>query len=168
MPETTPAVDTSAPITEAWLRAVGFKWHQLDRQPTRQWLLWLDRNTEDLGLELAYAGDHFRDWFCWLRADTAGRYHRFIHVRHVRTIGEVIALVEALSGQDWDPRNHIGGSLRTPEAADRWRAEGERLDRQFLRTATPWHAIERDDSRGGALPEHLQSHADVSADREST
>ncbi len=28
-------------ITEDWLYAVGFRWHQLDRQPNKQWLLWL-------------------------------------------------------------------------------------------------------------------------------
>lgn len=29
------------PITEEWLKSVGFKWHQLDRRPEKQWLLWL-------------------------------------------------------------------------------------------------------------------------------
>jgi hypothetical protein len=26
-------------ISEDWLRSVGFKWHQIDRQPSRHWVL---------------------------------------------------------------------------------------------------------------------------------
>jgi hypothetical protein len=29
----------SEPITEEWLKAVGFRWRQIDRQPSKQWLL---------------------------------------------------------------------------------------------------------------------------------
>jgi hypothetical protein len=29
------------PITEEWLREVGFRWYQFDLQPDKQWLLWL-------------------------------------------------------------------------------------------------------------------------------
>lgn len=32
---------TDDPITEEWLKSVGFKWHQFDRQPDKHWLLWL-------------------------------------------------------------------------------------------------------------------------------
>lgn len=28
-------------ITEAWLKAVGFRSHQLERQASKHWLLWL-------------------------------------------------------------------------------------------------------------------------------
>lgn len=56
----------SEPITEEWLKSVGFKWHQFVRQP-----------------------------------DT--------------TCGDVIALVEAITGQPWDPENHLYGSAHTPE-----------------------------------------------------
>ena len=54
-------------ITQEWLRAVGFRWHQFDRQPGKQWLLWLDCALvqpqgphpfgEDLGIELTLGLD---------------------------------------------------------------------------------------------------------------
>lgn len=55
-------------ITEDWLKESGFKWHQFDRQPNKQWLLWLagvfaDGFTgfEDLGIELS--ANHDGTWF---------------------------------------------------------------------------------------------------------
>jgi hypothetical protein len=152
------------PITEDWLKSVGFKWHQLDRQPDKHWLLWLGgaikeslTSYEDLGIELAPV---FRTprWFCWLRGDSAGRYHRFIHLRYVETRGEIVNLVTALSGQAWDPDNHHYGGVRTPEETARIRAEYDRLDRVMLRDGHKWSEIEKDDSRGRALPEHLEAH----------
>src|SRR5688572_9102301 len=99
------------PITEDWLREVGFKWHQFDRQPDKHWLLWVGqacgqwgKSTDDIGVELAPNSydadtDDLTGWFCWLRSDVAHRYSRFIHVRRLRTRDEVIALVAALTGQ---------------------------------------------------------------------
>ena len=60
---------TPEPITEEWLREVGFKWHQFDRQPTKHWLLWLAdtfprrmfHDNEDFGIELAALGEIHRD-----------------------------------------------------------------------------------------------------------
>lgn len=44
-------------ITEEWLKSVGFKWHQFDRQAVKEWLLWLGDvcdpgDAEALGIEL--------------------------------------------------------------------------------------------------------------------
>ena len=168
------------PITEDWLREVGFKWHQLDRQPAKQWLLWLADcfrqrgnmvDTEDLGIELAPAwwfgqtgmlcGSE-NEWYCWIRGDTSGRYRRFIHIRHLRTKHELIRLIEALTGQCWDAANIINGSMTTPENAARYRAEADRLDRRILRDSK-WGEVEKDDSMGGALPEHLEAHEKAKA-----
>jgi hypothetical protein len=51
------------PITEEWLSSAGFRWHQLDRQPEKHWVLWLgdaleDRMTSfaDLGIEVCAGG----------------------------------------------------------------------------------------------------------------
>ncbi len=61
------------PITEDWLREVGFKWHQIERQNEKQWLLWLGDacnesgriDTQDLGIEVL-SGFHGDDrWSCW-------------------------------------------------------------------------------------------------------
>jgi hypothetical protein len=160
----------TAPITEAWLKEVGFKWHQVNLQPDKHWLLWLGdairerddssfTSYEDIGIELArWLGDD-PSWFCWFRSDAAGRYHRFIHLRHLRYQHEVIALVEAVTGQPWDPRNHFYGSCVGPKQAERNRSEHDRLDRVIRRENPKWSEIEKDDTRGRALPEHLDAHA---------
>lgn len=155
------------PITEDWLKEIGFRWHQFDRQPNKQWLLWLGdclreadgwgfTSYEDLGIELAY-NKPSDDWFCWLRSDAAGRYHRFLHIRHIKVRGDVIQLIVALTGFDWLPANHIDGCVLKPEHAESRRREAERLDQQLLRGRTKWSEAEKDDSRGRPLPEHLDA-----------
>jgi hypothetical protein len=157
-------------ITEDWLKSVGFRWHQLERQPNKHWLLWLGESAgqgrmtwmEDLGIEVAfgaYVGPGQPDnWFCWLRSDAAGRYHRFIHLRHIDNQAELIALVEAISGQTWNPENHRYGTLLTTERAAAARKRDEDLDRRMMREHPKWSEVEKDDSRGRALPEHLEAH----------
>ncbi len=157
------------PITEEWLSSVGFKWHQIDRQPEKQWLLWLGdclveedakrrmfTSFEDIGIELCSgAGIDSNDlWFCWFRSDMAGRYHRFIHIRHLKYQDELISLIEAITGQRWNPENNLWGSMRTPDQAARIRKECARLDLKYRQTAK-WHEAEKDDTRSRALPEHL-------------
>src|SRR5262245_40223058 len=80
-------------ITDEWLAEVGFKWHQLERQPYKHWLLWLGdaikdsenlKSSEDLGIEVTQRGEYDESYYCWLRADYAGRYSRFIFVRYLR------------------------------------------------------------------------------------
>jgi len=156
------------PITEDWLKASGFKWHQHDRQTGKHWLLWMGdtggrhSGFEDIGIEVATMryknskGDTLGDdaWFVWLRSDTAGRYYRFIHVRHMRLQIELVRLVEAISGQVWDTDNHFYGAVMTQERAARYRQDEERFD-QRVRAMDKMNEIERDDSRGRALPEHM-------------
>lgn len=152
-------------ITEDWLKSVGFKWHEFERQCAKHWLLWLGgglrqqpslTDYEDIGIELSPGSSSDRgEWFCWLRSDSAGRYHRFIHLRQVVTRGDVIGLVEAISGRPWTPENHLYGSLRSPEAADRIRLDRQRADRRLLAENPKWADIEKDDTRGRALPEHM-------------
>jgi len=164
-------------ITDEWLKSVGFKWHQFDRQPDKHWVLWLGgamagrrmlTSFEDLGIELATCAYRNRNgdllcqedgWFCWLRDDAAGRYHRFIHIRHLHTQRELIALVEGLTGLTWDPANHLYGNMYRPEEAARLRLEIERADRKMTLGAdhyAKWRDVEKDDTRGRALPEHMQ------------
>lgn len=155
---------TDDPITEEWLRAVGFKWHQLARQPDKHWLLWIGElcgsSFEDLGIEVAPSGrDADPWWFCWLRADYSGRYSRFVHIRHLRSTRDLTLMFEGLTRTMWTPtETHIGGIAYTWEHAKRLRAEDQRLDRLVMRE-TPWRDTERDDTRGRALPEHLAHHA---------
>lgn len=155
----------AVPITEEWLRSVGFKWHQLERQPSKHWLLWLGNaveggmftSFEDIGIEIA-AGVRDGTWFCWFRGDSAGRYHRFIHLRHLRWTHEVVLICEAVSGQSWNPDNHISGSMMNPTQAARIRAESRRFDHELRRGNPKWSDVEEDDDRGRALPEHLEAH----------
>lgn len=165
------------PITEDWLKSVGFKWHQLDRQPDKHWLLWLGdavrakdeclTSTEDLGIEMApcwFKNSYGEDagslgkWFCWFRSDAAGRYHRFIHLRHLTEQGEVIRLVEVLTGFPWRPQDHFYGAVCSPASADRHRRDRDRMDRRMREEGYPWSGIEKDNTRGRALPEHLEAH----------
>ena len=151
-------------ITEEWLKSVGFKWHQIERQQYRHWVLWLDHDME-VGLELemgAWNGERNQhdEWFCWMRSDTSGRYHRFVHVRHIRWQHEVEQLVAALSGLPWNPKNHIYGCVRSDEDAERLRRERDRLDLRLLKLDHPWHEAETDEDRGRALPEHMHAAMD--------
>lgn len=159
------------PITEQWLSESGFKWHQLDRQPHKHWLLWIGdclhehgyTDPERLGVELTQDASKDTDgwWYCWLRSDTAGRYSRFVHVRHLRTTDELIQMIEGLTGQTWMPINNLYGAMHRPQRAAWLRQEAERLDQRWLREGHPWREIEKDDTRGGALPEHLQAAVDT-------
>ena len=163
-------------ITEDWLKESGFKWHQLERQPWKHWTLWLAGafreflvSDEDLGIELTPVwfvkadgalGGNVGEWFCWLRADTSHRYSRFIHVRYLKTCAEVIQLVEALTGIPWNPANHRYGVVRTGKQMEAVRRADQRLDRQMLEHDHKWHDTEMDESRGRALPEHMQAAID--------
>lgn len=160
--------DEQLPITEEWLKACGFKWHQLDRQPDKHWLLWLGRaiehrgmfaGAEDLGVEIAPVRRGEDEWFCWLRSDAAGRYHRFIHIRYLKTRHDLLWLIEALTGHEWSADNALYGMLHTPERAARLRDEyATRLDVQVRERSYPWSDVEKDPTQGGALPEHLEAH----------
>jgi len=166
------------PITEDWLKAMGFKWSQFDRQPDKMWLLWIgdalvehgeplawrSSDYEDLGVEVAAnlcgSGPEIKDWFCWLRSDSAGRYHRFIHLRHIVFQDELIAIIEGLTGRRFDPANIVYGSMKRPESARRLKEESQRLDLVIRHESGPhakWYEHEKDDSRGRALPEHIDS-----------
>lgn len=96
-------------ITEDWLASVGFKYREPEeRQPFRHWTLTFFE-PDDYGLYLETTmpgwlnsqGDHINadgGWFLWI-----GREHKFMHLRHVYEQSEIVALVEALTGQPWVP-----------------------------------------------------------------
>jgi len=151
------------PITEDWLREVGFKWHQFDRQPDKHWLLWLGRaiddrmtGAEDLGLEVAPIR-HDDEWFCWLRSDACYRYHRFIHLRHLKTRGELIAIVSALTGKPWNPVLHIFGMAHSERSAEWIAQERSRLDLVLYERGPAWYDSEKDQDRGRPLVEHMEA-----------
>lgn len=164
-------------ITEDWLKEIGFKWHQIERQPERHWLLWLgsamnDRTIcfEDLGIEVA-SGAMDDAWFCWLRGDVSHRYSRFIHLRHIRTKRDLIQIIEGITGQTFDLANCLFGMLHTADRARQLRAEHEkceaRLDRVLLRDGHPWREEERDESRGRPTIEHkIEAERAAAAERE--
>lgn len=160
--------EIDAPITEEWLYAAGFRWTQRDRQNSRHWLLWLgwaveDKNTclEDLGLELAPVLSKFSpdEWFCWIRSDFAGRYSRFLHVRHLKTRREVVLLLNGLVGDEWRPENAFYGRLLTPARAEREREDAKRFDRELVTRGHPHSPVERDETRAGANADTLDQQA---------
>lgn len=159
-------------ITEEWLAEVGFKWHEMDRSPKKHWLLWLGEalshprrmwsSYDDLGIELTPSIVDDRgagEWHCWLRGDSAGRYHRFIHTRYIQYQHELILMIEGLTGQTWEPANNLYGSMRYPERAKALRDEDERLDKVIRAGRMAWYEVEKDDTRAGALPEDLEEAA---------
>jgi len=99
----------SAAITEEWLAEVGFKYREPgERQQWKHWTLtfaehddhglyiettapgWLNRNGDLIN------GDS--GWFLWI-----GRGTQHLHLRHVFERSEIVAVVEALTGEPWIP-----------------------------------------------------------------
>jgi hypothetical protein len=150
-------------ISESWLEQAGFRWHEMERDRCRHWLLWLGgainggtfSGVEDLGVEVSRTLPAELEWHCWLRADTAHRYCRFIHIRHLSEAEELVALIEGITGHPFNSRNTLYGALHTAEEAAQIRQSENRLDRVLMH-AEPWSPFERDRSRGGALPQHLE------------
>jgi hypothetical protein len=137
-------------LNEEWLSSTGFKWEQLERQPAKHWILWiapacidpveegrrLFAASDDLGIEISGGVPGKEGCFhCWLRADYGGRYSRFLHVRHLTKISEVVQIIEALAGRKWNPEDVMYGCFHAPEVAARMRKDSERLDR---RIAADW------------------------------
>lgn len=115
-----------AEITEGWLASVGFKYREPgERQPWRHWTLTFSEQ-DDHGLYLETTmpgwlnrhGEHVNaesGWFLWI-----GRESQFMHLRHVFEQSEIVALVEALTGQPWVPTKagHVPMKRRAREAAN--------------------------------------------------
>jgi len=148
------------PITDDWLKSMGFRWHEVEGD-AKHWVLWLGdvvreggfASTEDLGVELSSGHTHDK-YFCWLRGDYSHRYSRFIHVRHLRLQCELLRLIEGLTGEDWKPGNVWHGSLVTDKQAEFYHKEKERLDVKFIESAHSWNELEKDATRGYPLWEH--------------
>ena len=71
-------------------------------------------------------------------------------------------LIEALTGQRWEPGNNICGTMLRSDVAERERAERKRLDRAMLSEPWgTWHKTEIDEHRGGPLIDHM--HASIDA-----
>lgn len=96
-------------ITEEWLGEVGFKYREPgERQQFRHWTLtFFEQDDYGLYLETTMPGVINRNgehvgadggWFLWI-----GRENQFMHLRHVFEQSEIVALVEALTGQSWTP-----------------------------------------------------------------
>lgn len=155
------------PISELWLASIGFKWHQLDRQTDKHWLLWLGaalrsgpqfqhvESFNDLGIELA-PSVYADQWYCWLRSDISRRYGRFLHIRHLRTREELIRLIEGLTDLPWHPGDVLYGILHTPAGATHLRHDAQRLDKVLASNPPHWRTCETDETQGTALPEHLE------------
>jgi hypothetical protein len=107
------SVPGDTPLSYEWLKANGWKTlTRQERQPTdhvRRPVAWEVAggkrpfvSPDDLCVELALAtaGDD-GEWHCWV---SQVEPHRFVHVRMMRTVGDVIRLWEGLTGRDWSDR----------------------------------------------------------------
>ena len=105
------------PLTEEWLASVGFKYRPPEeRQPFKHWKIQINQKN-DYGLYIETTkpgwinslGEHVNadaGWFLW-----AGREHHFFHIRHVYNQSDIISIVEAFSGWEWNPENHVYGQV---------------------------------------------------------
>ena len=69
----------------------------------------------------------------------------------------MIALVEGLTGQPWNPELHMYGSIHHPKRAKQLQADRERPDKLLAERRPTWHETEKDESRGRPLREHLEA-----------
>lgn len=145
------------PITEDWLKEIGFKWHEVERSG-KHWILWIGSSLannpakgyrhssfDDFGIELSKFGKD-DGYMCFYRADYAGRYSRFIFCRDIWTQEQLIRLIEALTDIPFDKQNAMYGTLYRPEQAAHLREENERLDRKMA-LAHRWRDDEQDDTK---------------------
>ncbi len=129
-------------ITEDWLAEVGFGRRDPGQlEPFAHWIIEFDEHG-DHGLYVETTkpgwfnrnGEHINadaGWFLWI-----GRDSQHIHTRHVFKRSEIIALIEALSGQPWTPEamKYRRVPVALPPAP-----EGEGT--QQAEPATPSHAL---------------------------
>lgn len=132
-------------LTTKWLRDTGFKWHQLERQPSRHWLLWIGdclpeheppgrtMNSECFGVEVAKGDASASWWVVWFRADYAGRYSRFLCAGHISTVEQLSGMIAGIIGRPFDPRDSMYGTLFRPDYAARQRDERSRFDLTLAR-----------------------------------
>ena len=86
--------------------------------------------SEDLCIDLAPATRDGDEWFCWITyaAGSNAFPMKFIHVRHMRFVEEVIALYEALTGRKFANGKWVLGACRPNLGAplfEEAEAEGE-------------------------------------------
>lgn len=146
-------------ITEDWLKENGFKWHEVERSG-KHWLLWIGNciaerpgknyrvnSYDDFGIELSRWMPKENAWAVFYRADYAGRYSRFIYVRDVWEVEQLIRLIEAVTDIPFDKANAWYGNLLKPEQAERLRAEeAKRLDRTMALEGR-WRNDEQDPTK---------------------
>ena len=152
------SIASRVPLSDEWLKSVGFRWDEWERSGGKHWTLWFGNlddysfsSFEDLGLELNH-NDHGEDfWFCWLRSDCSHKYARFIHLRHVHTREDVINIIVGITGLPWNPANHLYGAIRRPKEAEYIRSTESRLDHRVMKQSK-WAEHEKDESQ--ARPTH--------------
>src|SRR5215471_17790911 len=98
---------TSGPdaVTGEWLLSVGFERSHFPEINESHYVLWCTQpgylqSPKDLGVEVAEDREGW--WNCWLRSDTGGRYGRLLYVRRIWEAGELVQLIEAVSGLEWN------------------------------------------------------------------
>jgi hypothetical protein len=65
-------------------------------------------------------------------------------------------MVKGITGLPWKPENNRYGRMMTDKQCEADDRERDRLDRVMLRHNPKWAEIEKDDTRGEALPGHME------------
>jgi hypothetical protein len=154
------AVHEPTPLTEEFLRDVGFRWHQNELQPNKMWLLWIggamfSRNGmasfDNFGLELSESTWEGERYFSlWFRSDIAGRYSRFLWARDLTTVEQLVRVIESLTDAPFSPLNVLYGSLHTPEQAARLRVSEQRSDWRIAKSGAAAWKEETDETKSTA------------------
>jgi hypothetical protein len=131
-------------ITREWLHEVGFGRDD-------PWSLWLREgtgtSTSDLveagmiAVELSPVPEHEGRWFCRLRTHMLDGLNHAVLLRQIARRRDLVDIVEAISGQSWDPANHFMGRLVTPERAAQNRDAIARLDEHLQDLGPAWRAF---------------------------
>jgi hypothetical protein len=88
---------SDAVLTWWWLRRIGFRFSNggVDSQPH---MIIPVNPRHDSSLEISPSVGSRRCWTVWLRSDIAHSRCRFVYVRDVETVGEIVRLIEAIGG----------------------------------------------------------------------
>lgn len=109
------------PISEQWLKEIKMESRTLKCDKFKHWFLWIGAcipgavqffGNESLALELSQDDQNENRYFCWLVQDhNKPGCAKSIFMRFLFNKGDFILLLEALTGQEWNPGLIINGTL---------------------------------------------------------
>lgn len=109
------------PISEEWLKEIKLEPRTLKGDKFKHWFLWIGAcipgavqffGNESLALELSQDDQDEKRYFCWLVQDyNKPGCAKSIFMRFLFNKGDFILLLEAITGEEWDPQMIVNGTL---------------------------------------------------------